>query len=121
MMDFVDKFLPSLKTGFIDREVSSDFAYRPQLVINEPDKNKRVLSTLLSELYELSDPENDGFFFSVAFVTTSGLQSIKQALVELESKGVKGKILASQYLNFTQPQETFITKDTFLKNKAIIT
>ncbi len=104
MMDFVDKFLPSLKTGFIDREVSSDFAYRPQLVINEPDKNKRVLSTLLSELYELSDPENDGFFFSVAFVTTSGLQSIKQALVELESKGVKGKILASQYLNFTQPE-----------------
>lgn len=104
MMAFIDKFLPSLKTGFIDREVSSDFAYRPQLVINEPDKNKRVLSTLLSELNDLSDAENDGFFFSVAFVTTSGLQSIKQALVELESKGVKGKILASQYLNFTQPE-----------------
>jgi superfamily II DNA or RNA helicase/HKD family nuclease len=103
-MGFLDKFLPSLKTGFIDREAPSDYNYRPQLVINEPEKNKRVLSTLLSELNDLSNPANDGFYFSVAFVTTSGLQSIKQALVELEEKGVKGKILASQYLNFTQPE-----------------
>ena len=103
-MGFLDNILSSLQTGFIDRDFPSEYLYRPQLLINEPDKNKRVLSTLLSELNDLSDPANDGFYFSVAFVTTSGLQSIKQALVELEEKGVKGKILASQYLNFTQPE-----------------
>ena len=103
-MGFLDNILSSLQTGFIDRDFPSEYLYRPQLLINEPEKNKRVLSTLLSELNDLSDPANDGFYFSVAFVTTSGLQSIKQALVELEEKGVKGKILASQYLNFTQPE-----------------
>jgi len=103
-MGFLDNILSSLQTGFIDRDFPSEYLYRPQLLINEPEKNKRVLSTLLSELNDLSNPANDGFYFSVAFVTTSGLQSIKQALVELEEKGVKGKILASQYLNFTQPE-----------------
>jgi|Laugresbdmm110sn_1035088.scaffolds.fasta_scaffold01615_3 superfamily II DNA or RNA helicase/HKD family nuclease len=103
-MGFLDNILSSLQTGFIDRDFPSEYLYRPQLLINEPEKNKRVLSTLLSELNDLSDPANDGFYFSVAFVTTSGLQSIKQALVELEEKGVNGKILASQYLNFTQPE-----------------
>ena len=103
-MGFLDNFLSSLQTGFIDRELPSDYLYRPQLLINEPAKSKRVLTTLLSELNALNDPEKDAFYFSVAFLTTNGLQSIKQSLVDLEKKGVNGKILVSQYLNFTQPE-----------------
>lgn len=103
-MGFLDNFLSSLQTGFIDRELPSDYLYRPQLLINEPNKSKRVLTTLLSELNALNDPEKDAFYFSVAFLTTNGLQSIKQSLVDLEKKGVNGKILVSQYLNFTQPE-----------------
>jgi superfamily II DNA or RNA helicase/HKD family nuclease len=103
-MGFLDNFLSSLQTGFIDRELPSDYLYRPQLLINEPAKSKRVLTTLLSELNALNDPEKDAFYFSVAFLTTNGLHSIKQSLVDLEKKGVNGKILVSQYLNFTQPE-----------------
>ena len=103
-MGFLDNFLTSLQTGFIDRELPSDYLYRPQLLINEPAKSKRVLTTLLSELNALNDPEKDALYFSVAFLTTNGLQSIKQSLVDLEKKGVNGKILVSQYLNFTQPE-----------------
>lgn len=103
-MGFLDNFLSSLQTGFIDRDLPSDDLYRPQLLINEPAKSKRVLTTLLSELNTLNDPEKDAFYFSVAFLTTNGLQSIKQSLVDLEKKGVTGKILVSQYLNFTQPE-----------------
>lgn len=85
-MGFLDNFLSSLQTGFIDRDLPSDDLYRPQLLINEPAKSKRVLTTLLSELNTLNDPEKDAFYFSVAFLTTNGLQSIKQSLVDLEKK-----------------------------------
>ncbi|WP_244140853.1 DUF3427 domain-containing protein [Kaistella flava (ex Peng et al. 2021)] len=41
---------------------------------------------------------------SVAFVTTSGVATIINKLKELENREIKGKILVSQYLNFTQPE-----------------
>nr|WP_278036510.1 DUF3427 domain-containing protein [Flavobacterium nitratireducens] len=41
---------------------------------------------------------------SVAFVTTSGVATIINKLKELENRGIKGEILVSQYLNFTQPE-----------------
>jgi len=44
------------------------------------------------------------FLISVAFVTTSGVATIINTLKELEFRGVTGKILVSQYLNFTQPE-----------------
>ncbi len=40
------------------------------------------------------------FIFSVAFITESGLASLKAQLLDLSNKGVKGKILTSNYLGF---------------------
>jgi HKD family nuclease len=40
----------------------------------------------------------------VAFVTTSGVATIINKLKELENREIKGEILVSQYLNFTQPE-----------------
>ncbi|WP_340696467.1 DUF3427 domain-containing protein [Flavobacterium nitratireducens] len=60
---------------------------------------KKILSTILQEL------ENCNYFYiSVAFVTTSGVATIINKLKELENRGIKGEILVSQYLNFTQPE-----------------
>lgn len=42
------------------------------------------------------------FYFSVAFINFSGLQLILDELKSLEEKGVKGKLITSTYLNFTQ-------------------
>jgi superfamily II DNA or RNA helicase len=60
---------------------------------------KRVLHAIKNELLEC-----DHFWFSVAFLTTSGLASLKQELIELRDRKTKGKILVSQYLDFTQPE-----------------
>jgi superfamily II DNA or RNA helicase len=98
-MDNINLIRESIKTGFLDITISSDKKFRPELLTNNPRQGKKVLSTILREL-ELCDE----FWFSVAFVTTGGIATLINALIELEKKNVKGKILASQYLNFTQPE-----------------
>ena len=85
-----------LREGFIDYTVDADQRYVPKIVTNNKEKHKKVLDTILTQLYQC-----DSFLFSVAFITKSGIACIKDALIE--NKNVKGKILASQYLNFTEP------------------
>ncbi|RXK04698.1 DUF3427 domain-containing protein [Halarcobacter bivalviorum] len=41
------------------------------------------------------------FYFNVAFINYSGLQLILNDLKKCEEKGIKGKVLSSTYLNFT--------------------
>ena len=60
---------------------------------------KKVLSSILHELENCSR-----FYISVAFITTSGVATIINTLKELEYKEIKGEIIVSQYLNFTQPE-----------------
>ncbi|MCX6053637.1 MAG: DEAD/DEAH box helicase [Chloroflexi bacterium] len=91
--------LHSIQTGLVDQSIHSKHEYRPQFLINNNLAGIKVLSTLERELKNC-----DEFWFSVAFVTTSGLATIINRLKELEEKNVKGKILTSQYLNFTQPE-----------------
>ena len=67
--------------------------------MNQKNPPKKVLSTILHEFEHCNH-----FFISVAFVTTSGVAAIINKLKEVEDRGVKGEILVSQYLNFTQPE-----------------
>jgi superfamily II DNA or RNA helicase len=46
--------------------------------------------------------ECETFTFNVAFINYSGLQLLLDSFRILEQKGIKGKILTSTYLNFTQ-------------------
>lgn len=43
------------------------------------------------------------FIISVAFISRSGLAPLKQTLLELEKRGIPGKILTTDYLTFTEP------------------
>jgi superfamily II DNA or RNA helicase/HKD family nuclease/SOS-response transcriptional repressor LexA len=96
---FNDIFKDSLLTGFIDKSLVSDALYQPELLVNRKIPRKKVLSTIIKEL------ENcESFFISVAFVTTGGVATLINTFKTLEEKGIKGKILVSQYLNFTQPE-----------------
>ncbi|WP_410509238.1 DEAD/DEAH box helicase [Methanosarcina hadiensis] len=45
----------------------------------------------------------DEFMISVAFITSSGVTVLLNTLSDLEQRGVKGRIIASQYQNFTDP------------------
>lgn len=44
------------------------------------------------------------FYFSVAFINFSGLQLLLDKLSELNQRGVKGKVITTTYLNFTEPK-----------------
>jgi HKD family nuclease len=71
----------------------------PQLLVNDRANGKKVLTTILRELTECKT-----FYFAVAFVTKGGVAVLIQTLKELEEKKIKGKILVSQYQNFTEPE-----------------
>ena len=99
-MDELNQFFNiSLQTGFVDKSVLSNISYQPELLVNKRNPPKKILTTIIDELENCSE-----FYFSVAFVTTSGVATIINKLKELENRSIKGKILVSQYLNFTQPE-----------------
>ncbi|MFA6682456.1 MAG: phospholipase D-like domain-containing protein, partial [Sphaerochaeta sp.] len=107
MKQNVHELLPkSLETGFLDAGIGSSGEYRPYLVLNDPPRSK-VLTTLLKELDSCTS-----FEFSVAFITSGGLAMLQQGLHNAEARGVRGKILTSDYLNFTDPNaiEHLMTK-----------
>ena len=88
-MNFIEELKKGLHTGFINFQKASLEDYQPSLLINDRQEEKRVLTTLIKELNEC-----DAFYFSVAFITNSGIASIINVLKELEERGVKGKIIA---------------------------
>ena len=72
--------------------------FEAKLVYNDPKKRIKVLN----EINRCLD-ECDSFSFSVAFLNGSGLQSINQAIYDLEERGVKGRLITSNYLDFNSP------------------
>ena len=90
-----------LEAGFIDFNIDekTNERFLPKILTNNQKQQVKVLESLLSELKNC-----DEFFFSVAFVTNSGIACLADALNELQNKNIKGKILASQYQNFTEPR-----------------
>lgn len=99
MYDFYHDLEESLKTGFIDHSILSKKEYRPQFLINDKLNGKKVLSTIDKGMRECNE-----FWFSVAFVTKSGVATLLNVLQELKQRKIRGKILVSQYQNFTQPE-----------------
>lgn len=89
----------AVTTGFVDEKTESFLEYRPSILTNDPIINEKVLTTILDELRSC-----ESFFLSVAFITTGGVASLMGTLLDLQLKGVSGKILVSEYLNFTEPE-----------------
>ncbi len=87
------------ETAYIDGTVASNLAYRPQFISNNYKQGKKVLSSIEDELLVC-----DQFQISVAFITMGGITPLLQTLKELEKKGVKGEILTTNYLNFSEPR-----------------
>jgi superfamily II DNA or RNA helicase/HKD family nuclease len=99
-MDKINEiFNLSLQTGFVDKSIISDENFHPELLVNQKNPPKKVLISLLKEFENCEE-----FYISVAFVTTSGVATIINKLIELEKRNIKGQILVSQYLNFSQPE-----------------
>ena len=101
-----------LATAFINQNTSSSLAYRPQFVFNNYKEGRKVLASIEHELMSCEQ-----FFISVAFITMSGITPLLQTLKELEKRGIKGQILTTDYLNFSEPKA--LKKLNELKNITI--
>lgn len=89
----------SFETAYIDGTYASNLAYKPQFLSNNHKEGKKVLSSIEDELLAC-----DHFQISVAFITMSGLTPLLQTLRELEKKKIRGEILTTNYLNFSEPR-----------------
>lgn len=98
-MSKLDEVRLGFETAYIDGSVVSSDIYRPQFVSNNHKEGKKVLSSIEDELLSC-----DSFQISVAFITMSGITPLLQALKELEKKNIRGKILTTNYLNFSEPR-----------------
>lgn len=98
-MGINEELKKAVGTAFFDAGIESIEALRPELVYNDTFQGNTVLASLEAELSRCNK-----FWISVAFVTQSGLIVLKDILRELEKKGIQGRILTTNYLEFNQPK-----------------
>jgi len=91
-------FNQGLHYSFVDKNKNS-VDFKSRVLTNDRKRDLKVLSAIQFELRHCKS-----FYWSVAFATSGGVQSILAELCALEDKGIKGKILLSTYQTFTQPE-----------------
>ena len=90
------KIVAGYNWAFIDSRIDSDLEYSPQFISN--NAGNKVLTAIERELRNC-----DELFISVAFITKGGVAPLLGTLKELEYRGVKGRILTTDYLLFSDP------------------
>ncbi len=96
--DTICEIKNGLKTAFIDSSYNSNLAYRPQFITNDHKRGIKVLTHIENELMHC-----DEFSISVAFINRSGFVELSETLKELEQREIKGRILTTDYLCFSDP------------------
>lgn len=102
----IEKALNNAFIGSDNKDIKSIFS--PAFLYNSKENKTKVITTLLKDLSEC-----DEFFIAVAFITKSGLQLFKETFEELKNRGIKGKILTTDYLTFTDPDALLDIKNNF--------
>lgn len=97
VMQTKDDLRAGIEFGFIDDSVEASGRYQPALLTNQGGDT--ILDHLTDELHTTK-----GFTFAVAFVTEGGLIDIKSTLNDLAQKGIRGRLITSNYLDFNQPK-----------------
>ncbi len=92
-----EDILNGAKTAFINEEFSSSADFRPKLIYN--NKGNKVVNSIRDELKDC-----DEFIISSAFITYSGIVQLLEEFKQLEKNNIKGKILTTDYLYFTEPK-----------------
>ncbi|MDD7283851.1 MAG: phospholipase D-like domain-containing protein, partial [Clostridium sp.] len=98
-MNTIEELRQGFESAYIDANVTSNLAVKPQFVSNNYKEGKKVLASVEEELLSC-----DSFQISVAFITLGGIEPLLQTLKELENRHVQGQILTTNYLNFTEPK-----------------
>lgn len=92
-----EDILNGARTAFIDEHISSSPDFKPKLLFNSP--NTKVRNELIDNLRNC-----DEFIISTAFITLGGIVPLLEEFKNLERNSIKGKILTTDYLNFTEPK-----------------
>ena len=93
MAEFYSDLEKSIRTGFLDSHEESTVQYQPDFILNDRQKNTKVLSYILQRLEVC-----DRFWLSGAFLTTSGLACLHNSLKSFGMSGKgEGKIFISDY------------------------
>ena len=93
----IDEILNGAKTAFINQNNNSSSDFTPKLLYN--DAANKVINSLRDELRDC-----DEFIISSAFITLSGITPLLEEFRYLENNNIKGKILTTDYLYFTEPK-----------------
>ena len=89
----------SLGYNLIDSKSFHKTDFGPDFIKNNSAAGETVLTALIEELETCSS-----FDFSVAFITQGGIACLQNTLKKLkEQKTLRGRILTSDYLHFTDP------------------
>ncbi|HEX9025727.1 MAG TPA: DEAD/DEAH box helicase family protein, partial [Clostridium sp.] len=97
--NIANNILKASETGLINNLIDSNLALRPKLLINDYSKGSKVLSDICQELTKCNE-----FMISVAFITSSGITPLLETLKYLEKNKIQGRILTTDYLNFSEPK-----------------
>lgn len=95
----IEKLKQGMETAYIDKNVSSNLAYRPEFIFNNYKEGRKVVSSLEEELLSCEE-----FSISVAFITMGGVEPLLHTLKELEKREIPGRILTTDYLSFSDPK-----------------
>ena len=96
-MNIEEDILNGARTAFIDESYKSSPDFKPKLLFNS--KESKVRNEIIDQLRGC-----DEFIISTAFINLSGITPLLEELKILEKKNVKGKILTTDYLSFTEPK-----------------
>ena len=94
-MEFIEN---AINKAFINHELAASQLYQHRLIINDRKRQLFVQKSLQDELDTCTD-----FFISVAFVTQAGLCFLKTHFADLAKKGIRGRLITSNYLAFNNP------------------
>ena len=92
-----ENILNGAKTAFIDENNPSLNDFKPKLLFNS--SHTKVRNELIDQLRCC-----DEFIISTAFITLGGITPLLEELKNLEEKNIKGRILTTDYLSFTEPK-----------------
>ena len=95
----IEELKRGINAAFIQNSNDTNLAYKPEFIVNSYHDGQKVLSVLERELAAC-----DSFSISVAFITKSGIIPLLQILKELERRQIKGRILTTDYLMFSEPE-----------------
>lgn len=91
------EMLKSLDTAF-NEALPTKENLQAELIYNDISQRKSIITSLEQLLKNCTS-----FDFAVAFITKSGLLLLKDCLHLLEENKIPGRIITSDYLNFTDP------------------